>query len=99
MRRLSYEKYYSTTCLVCIRFLYKASTRDKLEEARYFLQRMRETQSSPNYHHFRYELNAFLSAARSITNLPAKRDKKDLWYMEKEFRHHPDYWIWYDKKC
>jgi hypothetical protein len=83
---------------VNMRLVLVTATRDKLEEARYFLQRMRETQSSPNYHYFRYELHAFLSAARSITNLPAKRDKKDIWYMEKEFGHRPDYWTWYDEK-
>ena len=38
--------------------------RHKLEEARYFLQRMRDEHETPR--HFRFELSAFLGAARSV---------------------------------
>jgi hypothetical protein len=60
---------------------------------------MREIPSSADYYHFRYELDAFLSAARSITSLPGERSsKKDLWYLEKEFGHRPGFQKWYDEK-
>jgi len=81
-----------------MRFILISNTRYKLNAAKYHLQRMREIQSSRDYYHFKYELDAFLSAARSITSLPAERGKKDSWYLEKEFCHRPNFQKWYDKK-
>ena len=54
--------------------------------------------SSAEFYHFRYELDAFLSAARSITSLPVERGKNDSWYLEKEFGHRPGFQTWYDEK-
>jgi len=75
----------------------------KLEEAKYYLQRMRETQSHANPHYFQFELNSFLTHARSITSLPLPRNKKDgkisiQWFMEKELGQKPGYESWYDQK-
>lgn len=62
-------------------------TRDKLNEARYFLERMKEIQQGfgqvrePEYaiqrDHFRYNLNAFLSAFRGVTDkvLPTEYER------------------------
>jgi hypothetical protein len=56
-------------------------TRDKLNEANYFLERMKDTQSSyyaatqRGRDAFRYDLGAFLSAARSVT-----------FFMQKEYK-------------
>lgn len=62
------------------------NTRDKLLEARYFLERMKELQSERVS--FRYNLSAFLSAARSVTFVMQKEFKKvpkfDEWYKNKE---------------
>jgi hypothetical protein len=55
-------------------------TRDKLDEAQYFLNKMDEIQNGPNpgswrmVNAFRYNLNAYLAAARSI-----------IFVMKKEF--------------
>ncbi len=59
---------------------------------------MRETQSNTDPHIFEFELEAFLSAASSITNLPEPRKQPDQWYLEKEFGHRPNFQQWYDKK-
>lgn len=42
-------------------------TRDKLDEVRYFLARMRETQADRDV--FRYNLSAFLAASRSVVGI------------------------------
>jgi len=60
------------------------NTRDKLEEAGYFLERMKETQAEPD--HFRYNLSAFLAAARSVT-----------WVMKNEFNAAEGFNCWYCK--
>ena len=60
-------------------------TRDKLLEAKYFLQRMREGQSEPDA--FKYNLSAFLTAARSVTM-----------FMQKEFHKIPGFKEYYAKK-
>jgi len=59
-------------------------TRDKLNEACYFLEQMKEKQSDRDA--FRYNLSAFLSAARSVTFL-----------MKPEFHKAPGFKEWYAK--
>ena len=59
-----------------------SAAREKLLEAQYFLQLMRENSSDRNA--FKYNLSAFLSAARSVT-----------FYMQKELKHTPDFEEWY----
>ena len=61
------------------------NTRDKLNEAKYFLEKMREAASDPDK--VRYELTAFLSASRSITQI-----------MQKEFSGKPGFIDWYTQK-
>ena len=68
-------------------------TRDKLNEAQYFLNRMEETQKSINAstansrNAFRYDLNAFITAARSIT-----------YAMQKDFKRVSGFEDWYEVK-
>src|SRR5713226_6992545 len=81
-----------------MRIIVISNTRYKLNAAKYHFQRMREMPSNADFYHFRYELDAFLSAARSITSLPVERGKKDSWYLEKEFGHRPGFQTWYDEK-
>lgn len=57
------------------------AAREKLREARYFLDRMRETKTEPE---FKYNLSAFLSAARSVT-----------FYLQKEYRGDAEFEEWY----
>jgi hypothetical protein len=59
-----------------------SATREKLQEAMYFLQRMENEQADRDT--FKYNLSAFLSAARSVTC-----------YMQKEFARVPDFEEWY----
>jgi hypothetical protein len=61
------------------------NTRDKLNEAKYFLEEMKRVSSDPN--NFRYELTAFLAASRSITQI-----------MQKEFSEKPGFNEWYTNK-
>ncbi|MBI4304072.1 MAG: hypothetical protein HY665_07035 [Chloroflexi bacterium] len=63
-----------------------SSTIDKLHEAKYFLDRMKEHQTDGVV--FRYNLSAFVSAARSITLL-----------MKKEFQARAGFTQWYEPKC
>jgi hypothetical protein len=60
-------------------------TADKLDEAKYFLDRMREHQTDAAV--FRYNLSAFVSAARSVTLMMqsefAKRAGFTKWYVPK----------------
>ena len=58
------------------------ATREKLQEARYFLQRMENEQADRDA--FKYNLSAFLSAARSVT-----------FYMQKKFARVSDFEEWY----
>lgn len=58
-------------------------TREKLLEAKYFLERMIENQAERNA--FTYNLSAFLSSARSVTLI-----------MQKEFGNVPGFADWYD---
>ncbi len=60
-------------------------TRDKLNEASYFLEQMKEKQSDRDA--FKHNLSAFLSAAQSVT-----------WFMQKEFNKAPGFKEWYEKK-
>lgn len=61
------------------------NTRDKLNEAKFFLEEMRGVSS--NSDEFRYMLNAFLAALRSITQV-----------MQKEFSKTPGFLDWYSQK-
>jgi len=61
------------------------NTRDKLNEAKYFLEEMKRVSSDPDK--FRYELTAFLAASRSITQI-----------MQKEFSEKTGFPDWYAKK-
>lgn len=61
------------------------NTRDKLNEAKYFLEEMRRVSSDPDK--FRYELTAFLAASRSITLI-----------MQKEFPGKTGFTDWYAQK-
>lgn len=58
------------------------NTRDKLNEAKHFLEEMKRVSSDPNK--FRYELTAFLAASRSITQI-----------MQKEFSEKAGFTAWY----
>lgn len=60
-------------------------TREKLLEAKYFFERMKEKQSDRDA--FKYNLSAFLAAARSVTLI-----------MEKEFDKAPGFKEWYAEK-
>jgi hypothetical protein len=59
--------------------------KDKLEEASYFLSQMRR--SYVDVKEFIFNMNAFLSSARSVTLV-----------LQKEFEHNPDFEAWYSKK-
>ena len=60
-------------------------TRDKLLEARYFLECMKEKHSNPDA--FKFNLSAFLAAARSVTL-----------FMQKQFDKAPGFKEWYANK-
>jgi hypothetical protein len=62
-----------------------ADTREKLLEAKYFLERMKEKKSDRDA--FKYNLSAFLSAARSVT-----------FVMQNEFDKVPGFKEWYTEK-
>lgn len=61
------------------------NTRDKLNEAKFFLEEMRKVSSEPDQ--FRYMLTAFLAASRSITQI-----------MQKEFSSKSGFSDWYGQK-
>ena len=61
------------------------NTRDKLNEAKHFLEEMKRVSSEPDK--FRYELTAFLGASRSITQI-----------MQKEFSEQSGFADWYAEK-
>lgn len=61
------------------------STRDKLNEAEYFLAQMKTTMDNKNA--FRYNLSAYISALRSTTM-----------FMQKEYAHTPNFPSWYPTK-
>lgn len=62
------------------------NTKDKLNEAKHFLEEMKRVSSDPNK--FRYELTAFLAASRSITQIMQKefsgKTGFDDWYTQKQ---------------
>jgi hypothetical protein len=63
------------------------STKEKLAEAKYFLNQMNENQNNSQV--FRFNLDAFLVSARSVTMI-----------MQKEFNKNPTFKQWYaDKQC
>lgn len=62
-----------------------SDSREKLLEAEFFLERMNETQSDRAA--FKYNLSAFLAAARSVT-----------WFMQKEFKKVSGFKEWYEEK-
>ena len=61
------------------------NTRDKLNEAKYFLEEMKRVSSDTDK--FRYELTAFLAASRSITQI-----------MQEEFSEKSGFAVWYTQK-
>jgi len=63
----------------------RTNTREKLLEAKYFLEHMKVNQS--NRDAFKYNLSAFLAASRSVTLI-----------MQKEFSKLPCFQEWYKKK-
>jgi len=67
-------------------------TREKLLEAKYFLERMIETQSGRDP--FKYNLSAFLAAARSVTLIMQKEFAKvsgfKKWWAEQQVRLQSD---------
>jgi hypothetical protein len=62
-----------------------SAAREKLLEAQYFLQRMRENSSDRDA--FKYNLSAFLSAARSVR-----------WFLKKEHENKPNFKQWWKSK-
>jgi len=62
-----------------------SDTREKLNEAKYFLNQMIEKQADRDG--FKYNLSAFLTAARSVT-----------WFMQNEFGKKRGFKVWYAKK-
>lgn len=70
---------------VVINKLIKNPTRHKLDEAYYFLSKMRENFEDDKI--FQYNLSAFLNAERNIT-----------FYLQKQYGHCKDFYEWYDKK-
>ena len=74
------------------------ATERKLAMAKYYLQRMRDTQNNPYAFDFECELESFLAHAGSITNLPRPRADEDKWFMEKEYGHKPGFKEWYEEK-
>jgi len=59
----------------------RASVQDKLEKTRYFLSRMQETEGREG---FRYNVSAFVSAAKSLTEI-----------MQKKSQHLPGFRDWH----
>jgi hypothetical protein len=70
------------TIAACLMEAEMSATRGKLQEAKYFLQRMEEVQADRAA--FKYNLSAFLSAGRSVS-----------FYMQKEFKRTPGFEEWY----
>lgn len=64
----------------------KNQTRFKVNEASYFLSMMKQTFNDDS-NNFIYNLNAFLSAARSIT-----------FFMQKQYAHKDGFNKWYDNE-
>jgi len=68
------------------------NTKEKLLEAKYFLERITEKQSDRDA--FKYNLSAFLAAARSVTLIMQKEFDKapnfDKWYSEKQAKMQRD---------
>jgi hypothetical protein len=62
-----------------------SNAREKLGEAKYFLDRMRESQ--PDGTAFKYNLSAFLSAARSVRN-----------FLRAEYENVPGFMQWWESK-
>ena len=58
---------------------------DALNEAEYFYQKMEEKAKIPT--EFRFNLNAFISRARSVT-----------WVLKKQYSKNPKFEVWYAKK-
>src|SRR6266480_906288 len=89
--------------MVQTRFILTTATELKLQKAKYYLHRMKETQNNLYYLDFLCELESFLMHAGSITNLPAARKMRDSsyndpWYLEKDFGQKPNFQDWYNEK-
>src|SRR2546429_184321 len=63
----------------------RTKTEDKLQEANYFRNRLKDAGGKKD--EFRWNLTAFISAARSVTYI-----------MQKEYRHRKGFWDWYQLK-
>ena len=80
------------------------ATELKLQKAKYYLRRMKETKDNSYYLDFLCELESFLMHARSVTNLPAARKKdskgnyRNSWFLEQELGQKPGFETWYDQK-
>lgn len=75
----------------------------KLEKAKYYLRRMKETQHDPNLFAFQCELESFLMHAKSVTSLPARRSGRNTCFLEQEVAQRDpgkvsDFQVWYDQK-
>jgi hypothetical protein len=70
---------------VAARFPIRTRTQDKLQEASYFRHRLKDT--AGNRDEFRWNLTAFISAARSVTLI-----------MQTEYTHRDGFLAWYEPK-
>lgn len=74
----------------------------KLQEAEYYLQRMRDTASHSIQQYFQFELDSFLVHARSVTSLPVldRRGKMpDTGFLEQELGANAQFEAWYVQKA
>ena len=77
-----------------------SKTRERIEEARYFLNRVKETLPSPTTNFessqfaFKCNLNAFISFARSVTSLPDTFSGKGMFVLENEFSNKKGFSDW-----
>ena len=82
----------------------KSATGLKLEKAKYYLQRIKDTRNNPNPLDFACELESFLMHANSVTSLPApRRSIRNSCFLEQEVAQRdpekvPDFQVWYDQK-
>ena len=78
-----------------------SEARKRIEEARYFLDRMKKTLQSPsassesNHFAFKCDLNAFISFARSVTCLPNTFSGKGMFVLENEYANRKGFMDWH----
>jgi hypothetical protein len=81
-----------------------SEARKRLEEARYFLSRMKENVPSPTINFdsrlfaFTCDLNAFISFARSVTSLPLSFSGRGMFVLENEFANTKGFTDWHKKQ-